>query len=73
MNTKELLLALWPLIAFNMVLMVSALISISRRGKTRKLPKTAWVLIVIFINLFGPIFYFAFGKGEPKDNELYRD
>jgi len=52
---------------------VSALISIMRRGETQKLPKVAWVLIVIFVNIFGPIAYFIVGRGELKRNELYRD
>lgn len=73
MEVQELLLALWPLLVFQLILSVAALISIARRGETRKLPRIAWVVIVIFVSTIGPILYFILGKGEAKDNDLYRD
>ncbi|MHB1419085.1 MAG: PLD nuclease N-terminal domain-containing protein [Bacillota bacterium] len=73
MDTKELLIALWPLLAFQVILAICALISISRRGETKKLPKIAWILIVIIVNSIGPILYFILGKGELKGAEQYRD
>ncbi|MHB1126803.1 MAG: PLD nuclease N-terminal domain-containing protein [Bacillota bacterium] len=73
MDVKELLTALWPLVAFQIILAIAALISISRRGETKKLPKLAWILIVILVNTVGPILYFIIGKGELRDGEQYRD
>ncbi|MDW7650720.1 MAG: PLD nuclease N-terminal domain-containing protein [Bacillota bacterium] len=73
MEIRELLIALWPLLAFQVIMMVAALISIARRGETKKLPKLVWVMIVVFINILGPILYFMLGKGESQDNEQYRD
>jgi hypothetical protein len=73
MDIKALLITLWPILAFQVLLMFSALFSIARRGETKLMPRWAWVLIVIFVNVIGPILYFIIGKGEAKDNDLYRD
>lgn len=54
----------WPLLALQLVLMFWALIDLIRRREVKGLPKWAWALIVIFINLFGPIIYFVAGRGE---------
>jgi hypothetical protein len=53
-----------PLILLQLILMVIALVDISRREKLRWLPKWAWVLIVIFGEMIGPIVYFIFGREE---------
>ncbi len=73
MELREALTAFWPLFVLQFILTVSALVSIARRGKTKKLPKAAWVLIVLFISIFGAVIYFIIGKGDAKDDELYRD
>ncbi|MDS9472889.1 PLDc N-terminal domain-containing protein [Sporosarcina pasteurii] len=52
---------IWPLIALQFILMAIALIDISRHRRTNG-PVVMWVLIIIFINLLGPILYFIFGR-----------
>jgi len=54
----------WPLLALQLVLLVWALIDLVRRREVKGLPKWAWALIIILINLFGPIIYFVAGRGE---------
>ncbi len=54
----------WPLVLLQLLLMIWALIDLNRRREVKALPKWAWVLIIIFINLFGPVIYFAAGRGE---------
>ena len=54
----------WPLLALQLVLLVWALIDLIRRREVKGLPKWAWALIIILINLFGPIIYFVAGRGE---------
>ena len=73
MTVIELLLRFWPLLAFQAVLAICALVSIARRGETKVLPRIAWILIVIFVNTVGPILYFIVGKGELKYDEQYQD
>jgi len=54
----------WPLIVFQLLLMLWALIDLAKRRTLKSLPKWAWVLIIIFVNTFGPIIYLVFGRGE---------
>jgi DMSO reductase anchor subunit len=52
-----------PLLLVELILMISALVDILRRAKTRG-PKWLWVLIVIFGEMIGPILYFVIGREE---------
>jgi hypothetical protein len=54
----------WPLIIFQLLLMIWAIIDLAKRKTVKSLPKWAWALIVIFVNTFGPIVYLVFGRGE---------
>lgn len=60
----DLLKAFWPLLVLQILLMVWALVDLIRRRKVKGLPRWAWVLIIIFVNIFGPIIYLGFGRGE---------
>jgi hypothetical protein len=53
-----------PLVLIQLILMVIALVDLSKREKLRLLPKWAWILIIIFGELLGPIVYFIFGREE---------
>ncbi|HOB87760.1 MAG TPA: PLD nuclease N-terminal domain-containing protein [Bacillota bacterium] len=44
--------------------MIWALVDLIRRRKVKWLPKFGWALIVILVNLFGPIAYLLFGRGD---------
>ncbi|HSW35219.1 MAG TPA: PLD nuclease N-terminal domain-containing protein [Candidatus Limnocylindrales bacterium] len=63
-NPFELLRMLWPLLALQLLLMIWALVDLSRRKQVKKLPKLGWAAIIAFINLFGPIIYFLYGRGD---------
>lgn len=52
-----------PLLLIQLGLMVAALIDLIKREKTRG-PKWAWALVVILINIIGPIVYFVLGREE---------
>ena len=73
MSAMEIITTFWPLLALQLILSLAAIISILRRGETKKLPKIAWVIIVLVVSTFGPILYFIYGKGELKDHDRYRD
>lgn len=60
----ELLPFLIPLIVLELALMVVALADLLRRERTRNLSKGVWILIVVFIQIFGPIAYFLAGREE---------
>ncbi|OIJ14324.1 transcriptional regulator [Anaerobacillus alkalidiazotrophicus] len=50
-----------PLIVLQLILMVFALVSCAKQEETNG-PKLMWVLIIIFVNLIGPILYFLLGR-----------
>jgi Phospholipase_D-nuclease N-terminal len=52
-----------PIVLLQLVLMIVALVDLSRREKTRG-PKWVWVLVIILGELVGPIIYFIFGREE---------
>lgn len=54
---------LLPIIILQMGLMVFALLDLRRRAKTKG-PKWLWALIIIFVNLIGPLLYFVVGREE---------
>ncbi len=53
-----------PVILLELVLMIVAVTDLLRREKTRYLPKWAWAIIVILIQIIGPIVYFIIGREE---------
>jgi hypothetical protein len=60
---REFLPLLWPLLAVQLGLMVFALIDLNRRSATRG-PKWVWALVIIFVNIIGPIVYFVIGRED---------
>lgn len=60
---RELLPLLIPLLVIQLALLIFALIDLSRRSTTRG-PKWVWVLVIVFINIIGPIVYFVVGRGD---------
>lgn len=53
-----------PFFIAQLVLMVSALVHLSKQKKVRGLPKWGWVLVIVFVNFIGPIIYFLVGKKD---------
>ncbi|PKO03673.1 MAG: transcriptional regulator [Chloroflexi bacterium HGW-Chloroflexi-5] len=66
-NPMEIILKYLPLLIpialLQFGLMIAALVDVVRREKTKG-PKWVWIIVVVFINLFGPIVYFIFGRDE---------
>jgi len=50
-----------PLIILQVILAIFALVSCIKQEETNG-PKWIWVLIILFINLIGPILYFVAGR-----------
>jgi len=50
-----------PIIVIQLILVIIALVMCFKAEQTRG-PKLMWVLIIIFINLFGPIAFFIAGR-----------
>jgi hypothetical protein len=52
-----------PIALLQLGLMITALVDVIRREKTKG-PKWLWIIVVVLVNLFGPIAYFIFGRDE---------
>lgn len=56
---------IWPIIALQVILAVTALISLYKaEPDTLRGTKLMWVLIILFINIFGSVVYFIAGRKE---------
>lgn len=60
----ELVKSLWPIIVVQLVLQVYALVDVSQKRKTRNLSVLAWVMIILFGEIFGAIAYLLVGRAE---------
>ena len=52
-----------PLFVIQIGLMITALIDLLKQNSTRG-PKWMWVVIILFVNIIGPIIYFVAGREE---------
>ena len=60
---KQWLPLLVSVIILEFGLMVAALVDLIRRERTKG-PKWVWILVIVLVNLFGPIIYFLAGREE---------
>ena len=60
---RTLLPLLIPILLVQLALIAAALWDLYHREKTRD-PKIAWVFIILFVNMIGPIIYFVFGRDQ---------
>ncbi|EFS6815128.1 negative regulator of sigma-Y activity [Listeria monocytogenes] len=52
-----------PLILLYLALLLTAIIDLTKNWNERKNP-VIWLVVIIVINIFGPIAYFIFGRKE---------
>jgi hypothetical protein len=65
MNDSQLLLLLVPVLVIQLGLIVLALYDLLKsERRVRGDNKLVWGLIIVFINLIGPILYFVVGREE---------
>lgn len=62
----EYLPVLLPIIIIEWILAITALVHVVRHPHYRFGNKVVWILIVLFIQIIGPVVYFAFGRGEDE-------
>ena len=60
---RQFLPYLVPIIILQLGLMVVALVDLARRERTRG-PKWVWALVIVFVNVIGPIIYLVLGREE---------
>jgi hypothetical protein len=62
-SIRQLLPFLIPVILLQWALLIVALVDVIRRQRTRG-PKWVWILVIVLINIVGPIVYLLFGREE---------
>lgn len=53
--------AIAPILILQLILMITALVSCIKEETTNG-PKWLWILIILFIQLIGPVLYFVIGR-----------
>lgn len=53
-----------PVFLLEMGLLIWALIDVIRRERVKGGNKVVWILIIVLVNIIGPIVYFLFGREE---------
>ena len=66
---RDILPFLIPIILLQIGLMIWALIDIIKREHVTGGNKVVWILVVVLLNLIGPIIYFIFGRKEKAEVE----
>lgn len=57
----EVLQYVWPLLVLQFILVVTALIALSKTVQTKG-PKWVWALIILTVSIVGPILFFILGR-----------
>jgi hypothetical protein len=60
---QQLLPFLIPVLIIQLILLVVALLDLVKQPYTRG-PKWLWAVIILFVNVIGPILYFVLGRKE---------
>ena len=62
---QQMLPLIGPLVVLQLLLMALALVDLFREERTvRFVSKPIWALIIVFVNLVGPLAYFFVGREE---------
>jgi hypothetical protein len=65
LSTLQIVALLAPIIVLQLLLMIAALIDLDRSDRrVRGGSKVVWAVIVVFVNVLGPIAYFLVGREE---------
>ena len=58
---------LGPLIVIQLSLMIAALVDLVRRETVRGGSKLVWALVIVLLNIIGPILYLLWGREAEVD------
>jgi hypothetical protein len=65
LKPEQIVALLVPIIVIQVGLMIAALIDLERdERRVRGGNKLVWALVIVFVNLLGPIVYFVAGRDE---------
>lgn len=61
---KEYLPFLIPIIILELALAITALVHVLKHPNYKFGNKILWIVVVLFIQIIGPVVYFLFGRGD---------
>lgn len=65
LKTEQILALLAPIVVIQLGLMIAALYDLEKEERhVRGENKLVWVLVIVFVNVIGPIVYFVAGREE---------
>ena len=64
---SKMLMALIPLVIIQFILIIVCVIDWSKREKFRCLSKWFWLIIILFVNILGPILYLTIGRDNDNN------
>jgi hypothetical protein len=65
LKPEQIIALLAPIIAIQLGLMIAALYDLERdERRVRGGSKLVWVVVIVFVNVLGPILYFVAGREE---------
>ena len=65
LKPEQIIALLIPIIVIQLGLMIAALVDLERdERRVRGGSKLVWAVVIVFVNIFGPILYFIAGREE---------
>ncbi len=64
MSDNEIWLLVIPLILIELGLMIFALVDLVRRPRVKGGNKWLWAIVIVLVNVVGPLVYFVLGREE---------
>jgi hypothetical protein len=65
-NVSQILLLALPVAIIELGLMIYCVVDLARRWKVKTLTPVVWLLLIIIINLIGPILYLLLGRSDEE-------
>ncbi|MBN2439970.1 MAG: PLDc N-terminal domain-containing protein [Spirochaetales bacterium] len=62
MSINDYLIIIIPAVLLQLGLIIFSLKDLAQRKEFKYLPRLAWIIIIIFINIIGPLCYLALGR-----------
>ena len=65
LKTEQIIALLIPIVVIQLGLMIAALVDLERdERQVRGGSKLVWAIVIVFVNILGPILYFVAGREE---------
>lgn len=63
-NFMEYLPIIIPLVILQLILLITAITHLVKNDRIKQNDKIIWALVIVFLNIIGPIIYLIFGRKE---------